>query len=82
MFLAGMDTAIAVNALHESGLAPDHSSLGMATRWLLDKEVRRPGGWRIKHAESHRYTELNKPIGGWFFEYNNEFHPTWTIPSW
>ena len=44
-------------------------------RWLLQKEVRRPGDWRIKHAESHRYTEPNKPVGGWFFEYHNEFYP-------
>jgi squalene-hopene/tetraprenyl-beta-curcumene cyclase len=69
------DTAITVNALHESGLGPDHPSLRVATRWLLNKEVRRPGGWRVKHSESHRYTELNKPIGGWFFEYHNEFYP-------
>jgi len=69
------DTAITVNALHESGLAPHHFSLQVATRWLLDKEVRRPGGWRVKHADSYRYTEPNKPIGGWFFEYYNEFYP-------
>ncbi len=69
------DTAISLNALHESGLSPDHPSLVAATRWLLDKEVRRPGDWRVKHSECHRYTEPNKPIGGWFFEYDNEFYP-------
>jgi len=69
------DTAISVNALHESGLPSDHPSLQEATRWLLDKEVRRPGDWRVKHSESHRYTEPNKPVGGWFFEYHNEFYP-------
>lgn len=69
------DTAISVNALHESGLPSDHPALAAATRWLLDKEVRRPGDWRIKHSESHRYTELNKPVGGWFFEHDNEFYP-------
>lgn len=69
------DTAITVNALHESGLEPDHPSLVAATRWLLDKEVRRPGDWRVKHAQCHRYTEPAKPIGGWFFEYDNEFYP-------
>ena len=69
------DTAISINALHESGLPADHLSLQAATRWLLDKEVRRPGDWRVKHSESHRYTEPNKPVGAWFFEYDNEFYP-------
>ena len=69
------DTAICINALHESGLPADHPSLQAATRWLLDKEVRRPGDWRVKHSESHRYTEPNKPVGAWFFEYDNEFYP-------
>ena len=69
------DTALGVNALHESGLSANHAALQAATRWLLDKEVRRPGDWRIKHSESHRYTEPNKPVGGWFFEYDNEFYP-------
>lgn len=69
------DTAISVNALHESGLPGNHPALQGATRWLLDKEVRRPGDWRVKHSESHRYTEPNKPVGGWVFEYDNEFYP-------
>ncbi len=69
------DTAITVNALNESGLPADHPALESATRWLLDKEVHRPGDWRIKHSESHRYTEPNKPVGGWFFEYDNELYP-------
>jgi squalene-hopene/tetraprenyl-beta-curcumene cyclase len=69
------DTAISINALHESGLPSNHPALANASRWLLDKEVRRPGDWRVKHSESHRYTEPNKPVGGWVFEYDNEFYP-------
>jgi squalene-hopene/tetraprenyl-beta-curcumene cyclase len=69
------DTAITVNALHESGLPATHPALQNAARWLLDKEVRRPGDWIIKHSEPHRYTEPNKPVGAWFFEYHNEFYP-------
>jgi squalene-hopene/tetraprenyl-beta-curcumene cyclase len=69
------DTALSVNALHESGLPGNHDALATATRWLLDKEVTRPGDWRVKHAESFRYTEPGKPVGGWFFEYHNEFYP-------
>ena len=69
------DTAITVNALHDAGLPSNHPALQNAARWLLDKEVRRPGDWIIKHSESHRYTEPNKPVGGWFFEYHKEFYP-------
>ncbi len=69
------DTAISINALNEAGLTPDHPSLTRAARWLLDKEVRRPSDWCVKHSESHRYTEPNKPVGGWFFEYHNELYP-------
>ncbi len=69
------DTSLSVNALHESGLAPDHPALQQACRWLLDKEVRRPSDWCVKHSESHRYTEPNKPVGGWYFEYHNELYP-------
>ena len=69
------DTAISINALHESGLTADHPALQTSSRWLLDKEVHRPGDWRVKHSESHRYTEPNKPVGAWFFEYDNEFYP-------
>jgi squalene-hopene/tetraprenyl-beta-curcumene cyclase len=69
------DTAITMNALHESGLPATHPALQHGARWLLNKEVRRPGDWIIKHSESHRYTEPNKPVGAWFFEYHNEFYP-------
>jgi squalene-hopene/tetraprenyl-beta-curcumene cyclase len=69
------DTAISINALHEAGLPGNHETLVNASRWLLDKEVTRPGDWRVKHSESFRYTEPTKPVGGWFFEYHNEFYP-------
>jgi len=69
------DTATCINALNESGLAPDSPALQQAVRWLLDREVRQPGDWRIKHSEGHRYTEPNKPVGAWFFEYHNQFYP-------
>lgn len=69
------DTAISVNALHESGLPAEHLALERAARWLLDKEVNRPADWCVKHSESHRYTEPAKPVGAWFFEYDNELYP-------
>jgi squalene-hopene/tetraprenyl-beta-curcumene cyclase len=38
-----------------------------AARWLLDREVRRPGDWSIANP--------GLEPGGWFFEYHNGFYP-------
>ncbi len=61
------DTALAVTALREAGLAADHPSLLQAGRWLLAKEVRQPGDWcvKVKGVEP----------GGWSFEIANECYP-------
>ncbi|MEM7261850.1 MAG: squalene--hopene cyclase [Planctomycetota bacterium] len=61
------DTAKAVNALHESGLPADHPQLQAAARWLVEKEVRKPGDWqmRVPHVD----------VGGWPFQFRNEFYP-------
>jgi len=61
------DTAIAVIALAESGLDRRHPALVSSARWLLEKEIRRPGDWRVMNPEG--------PIGGWAFEFNNAFYP-------
>jgi squalene-hopene/tetraprenyl-beta-curcumene cyclase len=61
------DTAIAVPALVASGVPADDPSLGRATRWLLDREVRTVGDWKRQAPEA--------PVGGWYFEYANEFYP-------
>jgi squalene-hopene/tetraprenyl-beta-curcumene cyclase len=61
------DTALAVNALVESGLAPDHASLRKAGQWLLDKQVLASGDWQAKRP-------LLQP-GGWAFQYGNDFYP-------
>lgn len=61
------DTALSVLALAESGLRADHPSLVRATRWMLDKEVKMAGDWRVKNTTG--------PVGGWFFEYENAFYP-------
>lgn len=44
-----------------------HQALGRAARWLIDREVRRPGDWSL----------LNPGLepAGWFFEYRNGFFP-------
>ncbi len=61
------DTALALSALAEAVLPPEHAALRAAALWLLEREVRRPGDWRVKAPRA--------PVGGWYFEYANEFYP-------
>lgn len=61
------DTALAVNALVESGLASNDPALVRATRWLLDKRGHGSGDWAVKNPETRR--------AGWYFEYANPFYP-------
>jgi squalene-hopene/tetraprenyl-beta-curcumene cyclase len=61
------DTAIASPALAASGVAPDDPALRKAARWLLDHEVRQVGDWKRRATDA--------PVGGWYFEYANEFYP-------
>ncbi|MDE3163125.1 MAG: squalene--hopene cyclase, partial [Acidobacteriota bacterium] len=61
------DTAQAVYALGEAGVAPDDPRMVKAADWLLSKEVRQKGDWAVKLP--------NVEPGGWYFEYNNEFYP-------
>jgi squalene-hopene/tetraprenyl-beta-curcumene cyclase len=61
------DTALAMNALVESGMPADDPALQKAAEWLLDREVRAVGDWKVKNPEG-------RP-GGWYFEYANEFYP-------
>ena len=61
------DTALALNALGEAGVGGDLDEMTNAARWLLSKEVRRPGDWqkRIRNTE----------VSGWPFQFRNEFYP-------
>jgi len=61
------DTAISVLALAESGIRGDHSSLVRATRWILDREIKVEGDWRVKNTTG--------PVGGWAFEFENAWYP-------
>jgi squalene-hopene/tetraprenyl-beta-curcumene cyclase len=61
------DTAISMLAMAESGFRADHPALVRATRWILDKEIKMPGDWRVKNTTG--------PIGGWAFEYENAWYP-------
>lgn len=61
------DTALSIYALVKSGLEPNHPALVKAALWLLEKEVRSYGDWRIKNRKG-------KP-SGWYFEFENGFYP-------
>ncbi len=61
------DTAIACNALLDSGLPADHPALVKAAEWMVKKQVVKPGDWTVKNP----HTEP----GGWAFEFFNELYP-------
>ncbi|MFQ5528424.1 MAG: squalene--hopene cyclase [Thermoanaerobaculia bacterium] len=61
------DTALALASLAGSGLAAENEAFARAGSWLVGKEVQRAGDWRVKNPDG--------PVGGWFFEYANEFYP-------
>jgi squalene-hopene/tetraprenyl-beta-curcumene cyclase len=61
------DTAYAVFALAESGVAANDPRLVQASEWMLKKQVTRRGDWYVKNRKA--------PPGGWYFEFNNEFYP-------
>jgi squalene-hopene/tetraprenyl-beta-curcumene cyclase len=61
------DTAYAMFALGEAGVAKDDPRLRKAADWILSKEVRDKGDWAVKVK--------NTAPGGWYFEFNNEFYP-------
>src|SRR2546427_252937 len=61
------DTALAINALIESGLPPTHAALRRAAEWLIDRQILVPGDWQVKRPHV-------RP-GGWAFQYHNDFYP-------
>ncbi len=60
------DTSLSLRALGAVGCADGDSAVVAASRWLLEKEVRRPGDWS---------THVKAEPGGWYFEYHNAFYP-------
>jgi len=61
------DTAQAVYALGEAGVARNDPRMIKAADWMLSKEVRHKGDWAVKVPGTE--------AGGWYFEFNNEFYP-------
>ncbi|MCH7687221.1 MAG: terpene cyclase/mutase family protein, partial [Planctomycetes bacterium] len=61
------DTALTTLALRDAELPVDHPAVRRAVDWLLSKEVRSKGDWsQLKNKTD---------VGGWFFEFKNEFYP-------
>jgi len=61
------DTAYALFALGESGVDKSDPRLVKCADWILQKQVRTVGDWKVKNPEGQP--------GGWYFEFNNEFYP-------
>jgi squalene-hopene/tetraprenyl-beta-curcumene cyclase len=61
------DTGLAVLALRDSGLGPEHAALVRAADWLLNEEVTVAGDWAVRTPEL--------APGGWAFEFENDLYP-------
>ena len=62
------DTVLAMIALADAGLAPEHPALTAAGRWVLDEEIRGPGDWQVRRPDL-------PAGGGWAFEFHNDVYP-------
>jgi squalene-hopene/tetraprenyl-beta-curcumene cyclase len=61
------DTALAMVALSDAGLAGDHPAMVRAGEWLLGEEVTVPGDWSVRRP--------GLAPGGWAFEFANVNYP-------
>jgi squalene-hopene/tetraprenyl-beta-curcumene cyclase len=61
------DTGLAVLALRDSGVGPEHPALVRAADWLLNEEVTVAGDWAVRTPEL--------APGGWAFEFENDLYP-------
>ncbi|HZA76764.1 MAG TPA: squalene--hopene cyclase [Acidimicrobiales bacterium] len=61
------DTALALVALADAGVAADDPALVRAGEWLLDQEVTVAGDWAVRRP--------GLPPGGWAFEFDNVNYP-------
>jgi squalene-hopene/tetraprenyl-beta-curcumene cyclase len=61
------DTCLALQALADAGLPPDHEALTRAAGWLLREEIAHRGDWAVRRPEL--------PAGGWAFEFDNDWYP-------
>ena len=60
------DTAITLRALLDGGVWRGNPAILRAVRWLLDRQIMRPGDWSAT---------VDAEPGGWCFEHQNDFYP-------
>jgi len=60
------DTGLAMLALQDAGLPPDHPALVRAGTWLLGEQIFVGGDWQVRCSA--------RP-GGWAFEFDNDIYP-------
>lgn len=61
------DTTWIIGNMRAAGVPPDDPALVRAAQWMLDREIKTEGDWKVKWPDA-------KP-GGWPFEYANGFYP-------
>jgi squalene-hopene/tetraprenyl-beta-curcumene cyclase len=61
------DTALAILALCDAGLPPEHPAIAAGAEWLLGEEVSVRGDWSVKRPQL--------APGGWAFEFANVNYP-------
>jgi squalene-hopene/tetraprenyl-beta-curcumene cyclase len=61
------DSCIAMVALEEAGVEPDHPALVKAADWILSKQILGSGDWQVKNRDAEP--------GGWAFEFRNDHYP-------
>jgi squalene-hopene/tetraprenyl-beta-curcumene cyclase len=60
------DSGLALLALRDADLPPDHPAIARAAQWLVDEQVLTGGDWQ---------TRCDARPGGWAFEFANDFYP-------
>src|SRR5438477_8037607 len=61
------DTCIAMVALQEAGVSPDHPALVKSAEWILSRQILGSGDWQVKNKDAEP--------GGWAFEFRNDHYP-------
>ncbi|NYJ73785.1 squalene--hopene cyclase [Allobranchiibius huperziae] len=61
------DTALAVNALLDSGISGDDARVRRAADWLAREQITGDGDWQVRRP--------GIPSGGWAFEFANDVYP-------
>jgi squalene-hopene/tetraprenyl-beta-curcumene cyclase len=61
------DTALAVVALSDAGVDPEHPAISAAGQWLVGEEVTAVGDWAVRRP--------GLAPGGWAFEFANDHYP-------